>query len=262
MRRMSTDSPRSALHKGFTIVELVLVMAVGSILMIMLFGPLDDLYQSNLKGAKTIIQYTDARNALRTIEEVASISTAFNNTNTVADPVGTSFSWTGGGANKRTLITTNYATTIEAAIDTNGDRTLVYSGSPTCKTPLTNNYVFFISGTTLYRRLLRNTTTPCAGYTIGQKQTCAAGYTNALCKANDAIIATNVTQFTVDYYGTSGSSTPLNSNGGNPPHTNYTDSATPGNARSIVVTLTVKNGNGANAVTSTSTLRITRANGA
>ncbi len=260
MRRTSTKRFRSDSSKGFTIVELLIVMVVGSILMVLLFGPLDDLYQSNVRGTKEVIQYTDVHNALRSIEHDISLSTAFNKANTITDPTGKLWSWTGDGSGKRTLITTNYATTIDEGNDTAGARTLVFSGTG-CKTPLTNNYVYFVSNGTLYRRLLRNTTTPCSGYSIGQKQTCAVGDTDSACKGVDAVIATSVTKFTVDYYGTSSSTTPLDSDGGSPPHTKYTNSAAPGNARSIVITLTAKNGNGSNAVTSSGSLRITRVNG-
>lgn len=241
-------------NRGFTVVELMIVILISGILATVLFGPLDDLYTSNTRGLKSVIKTADTRGALRTIERKISLSDSFYGANQITDPSGATWAWTGTSSTSRVLITGNYATTIDEAADPTNARALVYDS--TCTTPLMNNYIYFVSNGTLYRRTLKNTTLPastCGSLTIGQKQTCATSNTASYCEGKDAAILSDVTSFTVDYYTNAGDSTTI-------PDQYVTDTI-PESAESIVLTLTAKSGDSSLDSTSTSTLRITRVNG-
>lgn len=221
---------------GFTIVELIVVVAVLGVVIGLLFGPLNDLYTSNEKGLRTSIATADNRNALQTVRQTVVASQSFNSTNNrVSDPMGTT--WTGGA---NVLVTSNYATWTNS-----GNRSLLKGGAD-CE-PLMNHYIFFVQGKTLFRKTLtlKGVQPACDGASWDQKQTCTAGTLASFtrCEATDAKLLTNVEQFKVDYYESSSSN----------------DTAIPSAAKAVLVTITVKNSPTATAVTSK--MRISRTNG-
>lgn len=228
------------LTKGFTIVELLVVIVVVGVLAGALFGPLDDLYTSNVRSLKTVSVTADSHNVLDTIQNTVALSSGFLTTNNVADPSGTTWHSTNSGVNN-VLITSNYATTVNEAQDPTGLRTLVLASD--CSTNAQNNYVFFVSSGTLYRRTLKNTAT-CTNNN-GQIQTCAAGFHNAACKGVDAALVTGVTSFTVQYYSLPADTSPTSS---------------PTTASTVVLNVTNQVGTGSQIVTSTNSLRVTHLN--
>lgn len=239
VRHMLTSS-------GFTVVELVIVVTVSAILAGILFGPLNDLYQTNAKSITKVIQTTDTRGALRSIQSGISLSSGFLAQNVVADPAGTTWNATNGGVNN-VLVTSNNATDIDPGADTTNSRRLVLDTG--CNTPLKNNIVYFVSNGTLYRRLLKNTSPTCGGMAIGQKQTCAANYSSQSykdsCQGIDATILTGVTSFTVDYYAAPA---------------DLTTTSDPTAATTVVLKVTTQKGIGNNATSYSSSLRISRIN--
>lgn len=253
MRHISTDYLRRHRQYGFTIVELIVVITISGLLAALLFGPLDDVYVSNSRSIKNVIKVADTHGAIRSVEHLLSISTGFYNT--LADHTGTNWDWRGNGSTNRVLITSNYATYPDESQDPTGIRTLLYPCGVT--TPLINYNIYFVSGGTLYRRTMLSTITPCSG-SNGQHQTCAT-ISGPTCPSSDAILLTDVSSFTVDYYANSQDTTPLNDLGTG--HTQYTDNTAPLNARSVVVTVTSKSGPGSIDTTSTSSIRVTRLNG-
>ena len=80
---------------------------------------------------------------------------------------------------------------------------------------LSYNTIYFVKNKNLYRRIALNpSTTTCETYY--QKQSCpslddlgGAGQ-DASCKADDELVATGVTNFSVDYYATPSSTSSLN----------------------------------------------------
>lgn len=239
----------STRYRGFTIPELIIVITVGAILAGLLFGPLNDLYQSNNRSLKNVIKVADTRGSLRAIEHNITLAYAFDDS--VTDQTSTTWNWTGAGSTNRVLITQNYATTIDEPQDTTGARTLVFSNTD-CTTPLLNTYIYFVSNGTLYRRLVKSTGTPCSG-SVAQKQTCAIGDTHAYCQATDATLLTGVTSFTIDYYSSAAATTAMANE--------YTDNTVPAAAKAIVVSVTANSGPGSIDTTYTDSLRIARVNG-
>ena len=241
VRRISTSS-------GFTIVELIITVTVSAILAGILFGPLDDLYRSNVKSLTKVVQTTDTRSALRTIQQNIALSSEFLAQNTVADPAGTEWNATDGSGVNNVLITSNNATTIDASLDTSNTRQLVTDLG--CNTPVKNNYVYFVSDKTLYRRLIKNVSTAtCNSMVVGQKQTCAAGYDSQpykdSCQGVDAKILTGVSSFTIEYYALPADTTTI------------TD---PTAASTVVLKVTSERGTGNNLTSFNTSLRISRIN--
>lgn len=244
MRHTSTNS------HGFTIVEIIIVVVVAGILLPLLFGPLSDLYTSFTRDTKAVIQIADTHSALRLIKNDITYATTFNPSFAAPSPLGTNndgtaWDWRGADIDHRVLILTTYATTANRA-------TLAYAAD--CSTLQTNTYVYFVKNNTLYRRIIKGASA-CASTPISQKTSCAVGVSHGSCEAVDAVIANNVTKFSVDYY--------INSSATNPIAGQYNSGSTaPTDAQTLVITLTTSIGNGQEQTTSTRTIRVTRTNGA
>lgn len=224
--------------RGFTVVELIIVIGVSGIILGLIFGPLSDLYTANNNGLQKTIARTDNHSALQSIRQAAVASLAFNSSNSsVSDPdPAKGSSWAGGSD---VLITSNYATTVNGS----GVRTLLQGGAG-CS-PLVNHYIFFVDGGTLYRRTLtmQGVVSPCLGATWEQRQTCATATSFPRCRSSDAKLLTGVESFKVDYYTLSSSNI----------------ATSPNAAKSIQVEIKQKSGSGSDLVTGK--IRINRTNG-
>lgn len=269
MFRMSrTTSP------AFTIPELLITITVGGIILGLIFGPLNDLYDSNTKGVRSIIQAKDVRGALRQIENEISLSTGFLAQDNKDDVGSTVWNWRGVGPTyndptKRVLITENYGTA-----NIGGTARMVVTNS-NCDTTQKINYVYYVKNSSLYRRTLKNFSYPatCDGVTISQKRTCANMTDSPRCEGLDAKIVEGVSYFSVDYYAYPYSETPLDNTTASGTETNKTqynnipsnanppNNPWPATARTVVITITITTGAGNNTVPMTSKMRITRMNG-
>lgn len=253
------------LSSGFTIPELVIVIVVSGILMTMLFGPLNDLFDANKSGIDSVTRASDVKTALRFIESDVSLAVNFDSTNDIAtDPFGPDdnsatneqWSWTNGSASPaataQKLVTESYVTTVLPRLDTTSSRLLVYDNTDcAAATALLYNTIYFVKNDVLYRRTLGNPSATCNGAPKAQQTTCAASVSsNAQCTGGiDAKLASNITAFSVNYFNSPAASAPIGDQ--------YTNPLAPGQARMVVITLTA--GTGSSAFTGTT--RITRVNG-
>lgn len=250
--------------KGFTIVELLVVIAVGAILMVILFGALNDLYYSNIRATAQMTQTRDARTALRTIEQDVTMAGAFYTSNT-SDPIGPTslgskwdaapYTYAGSSADNRVLIVGRYATTMSESGDDTDNPARKILMQDDCRTPIENVRIYYVKDETLYRRTVLNTAASrCAGQaseTDSAKQTCLNGVGTAPCQGKDAVITTGVKKFSVEYYGD--------------PNNDATKIAYPGvldNATSVTVSIQLGGYAAGQEVTATSKLTMTRVNGA
>ena len=191
--------------KGFTIVELIVVITVMGIMAAILFGPLDELFHSNVRTLSVTTQTADSGVTLHKLQDEISPAATFLATSTIADPEGKTWSIAGSGADGRVLILGTYATT-SGASDSN--RALVWTpgASGACTTsgnvPLLNHQVFYIKDQTLYRRTMvaSAAAAPRCGPGPAQKQTCSASASASGCQGVDARLLDGVTSFKVDYY--------------------------------------------------------------
>lgn len=254
----------NTLTRGFTIVELLVVMAVGAILMVILFGALNDLYYSNIRATAQVTQTRDARTALRTIENDVTMAGGFYVTNT-SDPIGPNgagskwdtapYTYEGSGVDNRILIIGRYATTAAESGDDadNPSRKILMQAD--CKTPVENTHIYYVKDSTLFRRIIPNVAASrCASQASEAdfaKQTCQAGVTTSPCQGADAVIVRGVKKFSIDYYGN--------------PNNATTKVPYPGDvtgASSITATIQLEGKAAGSDVTATSKLTMTRVNGA
>lgn len=172
-------------QSGFTIVELLVVMVVFGLVV----GTLSQLFSTNL----SIINENDvranlennARIAARRVQEDIELAAQALSTNEVPDaykPGG----WTAQTTHPAVLIIE------EIAIDTNSDLMI----DPGTFLAIKNNVVYYISGTTLYRRVLANSTS-LPGQTNSETSTCPP--TQSGCE-HDKKILENVKSFTLEHY--------------------------------------------------------------
>lgn len=173
------------------------------------------------------------------------------------------WSYKGDSSSSRVLIVRNFATTTNAL---GNGRTAVFENTASFNCTTQMHYqpqlpyitIFYVKNSVLYRRVLTDTTTAlCAGNTQQQKQTCPPYITtsrDATCQANDEVLASQVSSFTVAYYQSSSAGTSVALD----PSYTSTDPTILSTADYAIVTLTSTARNGA--VTSTMTQRMTKVN--
>lgn len=220
----------STKHTGFTIVELVVVMAVAALLTGVVLGTLGDFFTDNIRTSATTTQDTDTRSVLRTIENDLASTSGFSRDLAVsASPLGvkndtTAWSYTGNDTttpSNRVLIAGVYATDKASTDDsrmpifTDTGNGCAYANAAVVQ----NAYIYFaapdpdpskkssIDSTkrqyNLYRRTIVNTTGGTLCQTPYQRQTCSAAVVAAnsgICKAGDALLLSDIGTFAVDYY--------------------------------------------------------------
>ena len=251
--------------KGFTIVELIVVMVVAAILAVILFGALNDLYYSNTRATAEVVQTRDARTALRTIENDVVMAGAFYTTNT-SDPVGPTtlgskwdaapYTYAGSGVDNRVLILGRYATNATESGDDADNPVRKILMQADCKTPVENTRIYYVKDETLFRRTAPNVAASrCSGQTAESdiaRQTCPQGASvSPVCQGSDAVIVRGVKKFSIDYY--------VDPNDGGTKIAYPGDLAT---ATSVTISLQLAQGTGNNEITATSKLTMSRVNGA
>ncbi len=208
---------------GFTLLELLVVMLVVGILSLTLANFIFDWMNSaGLDQTKANLQYS-AESALDTINNDIMLSGDSDSTNRWPDPNGPNgnqFGWTSG---QQVLILAKVAT------DSSGN--VIYQDSSNYIT-LKDNEIYFLSGTTLYRRTLSSGIDGDAAVT-----TCPASDATSSCPP-DKVIATGVTYWNVTYY---------NANN---------QVSSPGQARAIQLSITISTPYGTEPVSASYTTRM------
>jgi len=214
-----TSYPHHKQH-GLTIVELTIVLILMGILLPILFTFLVNTYKDVFYLDYQVQSTSRTKLALSFIEDNVRISSKFLSSmpTVFTDAYGPhdtgssgaqAWSYKGDSATSRVLISESYATNARAF---NASRQPIYINTPefNCTTQmyyqpqLTYISLYFLKNNVLYRRVLIDTTTAlCAGNTQQQKRSCPPYITSgrdASCQANDEVLMTNVTAFTVQYY--------------------------------------------------------------
>lgn len=229
MRHMS--SSRKTQHGGFTIIEVLVLITVSAILLPLIMDTLASYYFGNINSLNQSTQNTDARTALRVIENDLAFSPSFLEAVTVPSPLlgpGNSTSgsstWT---ANRDRLIATTYTTSTSAGQQV----PIIYRAMnddncsrPTTEMVLRNTVIYFIAPDlheatvkNLYRRTLAGSTSslcPGSPTTYDQKTTCKADVATGVCTrtaevGTDALLMRDIDTFTLEYYADPTNSTPL-----------------------------------------------------
>lgn len=240
----------TTLTKGFTIVEIIVVMTVCGILVSMLFGPLNSLYLSNTKSLTSVVQLSDIKVALRQMEKSAALGISYA-AQSYPDSDNKTWKWNdASGLLSAPLIITASAT----EKNTSGDRALAYNLTSSCSQfpiPMMYNILFFVQNGSLYRRTIKPPiTATCSGNAIEQKTTCIDPTSGPVCTATDALLIKGVTGFSIEYYQDSNSPSST---------TPASDAAVP-TYKSAVITLETTAGRGGAQATASSSLRISLVN--
>jgi uncharacterized membrane protein YwzB len=253
------------------VVVVTILAVIFPIFITMLIGTYKDAFFLDDKVKNT----TSSMQALWFMEDNIRISNSFSAIvpSVFSDPYGPhdlgtagleAWSYKGDSATGRVLISVGYATTSNV-LNTGRQPVFEDTAEFNCTTQMYYQpqleyvSIYFVKDTTLYRRVLTDTpTTLCAGNTQQQKQSCTptipVASRNSLCKANDEILATNVSNFTVGYYQISqdGTSTQLDPTYSSS-DTTILDAA---DYASVSITTSTKNGE----VINTLTQRMTKVN--
>ena len=230
MLRMQ-HTKRQADQKGFTIVELIVVIVVLGGVFPLLMSLLLGAYTDAFNTADRVKSNSEVMQAVWYMDDNIRVASAYNATvpSQFTDAYGPrnngtagaeAWSYKGSASTSRVLITQSYATSANP-LSTSRQPVFVSSADFDCTTQmyyqpqLTFITVYFVKDGTLYRRILTDTTTAlCAGNTQQQKKTCPPYITtgrHSSCEANDEVLATNVTNFSVEYFQTTqaGSDVPV-----------------------------------------------------
>lgn len=219
--------------QGFTLVEMLVVAPFIILLIGVVIVFVVNLTGDGLKTREKNSQAFDVQNALNSIEDDATFATAFlsqtvegaNAAYTISTPQGSNDDASGyaTSANGPLLIAAPATTTnpFDSA------RQLVYLNEPdaTCNsstlvtnTPYSVLYVYFVRDGTLWRRSIMGALgsySLCNGPSW-QQASCspadvASGSYSTLCKAEDSELVNDISSFSVQYFTSASSSTPLSS---------------------------------------------------
>lgn len=203
---------------GYTLIELLTTMVILAILAGSVFMIYMDSYRDSTRKSVQATLDSSSQIAMSVIEHDIRYSFSYNTALPIgftdpygSDNSGTPITYKGASATSRALILAQYATTTNSLSNTR--QSIYIQATFNCGTNMYDNpklpytILYFIRNSTLYRRILTDTTTSTCNPPQYQKQSCPPEVTpwNMLCKTADEVIADHVTNFSVSYY--SGSDT-------------------------------------------------------
>lgn len=252
---------------GFTLVEVGVIVPVLMILAITLFSFMASELLAADKEQTRLAQVYSQSNALGRVEADIRLASGFmpNRASFVTDPYEPTSGWSfqGSGPN-RTLLLREYSTTTNPLTSVRSPVYIMANGAPDCSTaanvskPLAYELIYFVQGTTLYRRTLIDTTAvTCPLQTQYQKLSCPSltqlqsPSRDPSCGADDEVVATGVTGLAITYYPDGGTTSSLDV---------YSTPGLLGAALSASITITSTSPSYNGPITTSTTLRMTTQN--
>lgn len=165
----STQVQVPGVSGGFTVVELVVGITVGSILFMAFMVAISNQFVLIVKNNANIDMSSTAQNLLRTTTESIRDGDGIRQTNTIADPNSPAGGWNTSNNNFVVVIDT-------PALDSSHN----YIVDPSTGNPYMNQLVYYKSGVSLYERQLANPNA--AGNSL--KTSCPTGHTSPSCPAD------------------------------------------------------------------------------
>lgn len=264
---------------GFTLIEIGIIVPILIVMVLIIFDALMSMIRaSTLETARINVTY-DRQIAMGNIEsDLVLASVYLPTTDTIYpdpyDPTG-GWSYEGSGQNSRVLIARMYSTTLNP-LDPNRRPSFQNDNEPSnaaCtpsnlfSNPVQEyNVIYFVNDGNLFRRKIIDTTAALCSPGQYQKLSCPSqedltaqglGVRDTSCSADDELIASGVSAFNIQYYGSKNSNTPLSVYSGDTPQ-NRAELVT--TAADAEITLTLSKTVGGNTVSSSSTLRFSKLN--
>ncbi len=263
---------------GFTLIEIGIIVPILIVTVLIIFDALFAMIRASEVESGKIDLTFDKQTAINNVESdviLASLFLPSVDSGMTTDPYkpttnGNAWSYLGDSSTSRVLIARLYSTTLNP-LDAN--RQPAFIGNPAgSECNATNIYynnvqqynaIYFVRDSNLYRRRLIDKTTLLCDPGQYQKFSCPSqdyltskglGTRNGTCQADDELLAANVSSFTVQYYSSKTSTTPLDV---------YAVSADPDlvtTAADAEITLTLSKKVSGETITTTSKLRMSKLN--
>jgi len=169
---------------GFTIVELLLATAISGILATVMLAISVHYYGNVLQAQTTTKMALESQLILTQLVEDIRLSDGIGQTNAISDPNAPAGGWVTNDPSNIIIIKA-------PAIDANRD--IIYD--PSTNYPYRNEYVYFTAGSTMYRRVLKNTEAP-GNVAV---TTCPPALANSSCPG-DKEYSSNMNNLTFTFY--------------------------------------------------------------
>jgi type II secretory pathway pseudopilin PulG len=176
---------------GFTITELVLSITIAGILATVLFTATFYYYVNAAQSETATNLALESQNILTQLTEDIRLADSIASTNAISDPHGPGGGWITSDPSNIIIIES-------PAIDSS--RNIIYDNGTGY--PYRNEYIYFQSGTTMYKRVLANTSA--SGNTA--KTTCPAASASPTCPP-DRLFSSNVSNLSFTFYDSSDATT-------------------------------------------------------
>lgn len=176
---------------GFTIVELLISVAIASILATVLLTISLTFFGNTARSQATAQMAVDSHFMLRAIVEDLRLSDSVATTNTLNDANAPTGGWATSDPNNILILNRPATTTTN---------TIIYDDST--GNPYNNQFIYFVSNRTLYKRLLKNTAAP--GNSV--VTTCPPPEVTSSCPA-DREYSKNIDDLTLTFYDASNNTT-------------------------------------------------------
>ena len=178
---------RYRLHKnsqGFTVVETILAVSVAAIMATVLFSVTFTYYASAIRSQETASMALESQTLLGQMVEDLRLAAGVGATVQLTDTYAPGGGWATSDPNNVLIVRSPVV---------NSSRDIMYDSETAL--PYQNEYIYFLQGSTLYKRILKNTV-PAENIAI---TTCPAANVSASCP-EDRIFSKNVSDMTFTFY--------------------------------------------------------------
>jgi prepilin-type N-terminal cleavage/methylation domain-containing protein len=178
-------------QNGFTLTELVLSITIAGVLVLVLFTATFYYYVSTAQAQTATDLALESQTILNQLTEDIRLSDAISSTNAITDPNAPVGGWTTSDPSNIIIIE-------NPAVDSS--RNIIYDS--TTGNPYRNEFIYFQSGSTMYKRVLANSAA--SGNTA--KTTCPLNLSSSTCPP-DRLFSANVSNLSFTFYDASDNTT-------------------------------------------------------
>jgi type II secretory pathway pseudopilin PulG len=214
-------------HVGFTITELVISITISGILAVAFFTATFYYYANTAQTETATTLALESQAILTQLTEDIRLADSIASTNALTDPNGPGGGWVTSDPSNILIIESPAITSA---------RDIIYDSST--GSPYRNEFIYFISGTSMYKRVLSNTSA--TGNTA--KRTCPSASANATCPP-DRLFSSSISNLTFTFYDAADATT-----------------ANAAQARSVVLNVNMAKKNFGKTITLTNSTRVTLRN--